>query len=606
MIGPFSHNSFYNNISFVEEIQSEINYYHSNTSLDEDNEDNFISYFEDLSIMIDKSSQTEVPNWFRRLNLNEEQEPTSLNIDKDPRYFTAKASTNKNNALKKDNSKKPNKKKKNNLTKEKSYIGKKRKSNHQKKEAETIEVNDSSDKKDEPKSYKKSANNQKIIKDFKQTFQLNKQKFIDECKKIESNENINKFNFILRFIFYFLMNIFVYYDDSKIDITEKDNEDINGIEDDFENLEWEAFLKQYNNKMGFSYICLDELIDLIKATQLVEKKPISYFKKVITEYFRDPKKYRVDKRMIKNFLKTNICLILLQGKKEINEENIENNNINNNFTDSQPDGCGDSEEKLNSNFKDVGENKPFSSGDDDDLKEDINNKSTNCASNETNNTKTFKIEKGNRSDNLSNVLKNMILKAFKIVFRETIKKNNFFSEEKIQKKKFCVSKAQSKNKKEKKEELDFMQTDFTEYAEKLKEDLKIKEINEEAENLIKMTKKEFLKGIMEDNYKEFITKKEFFDDDEEEQKAYFKQLNCKIKAIEIFKSNDLEGLILLTKLINIDQDFNIKIINPDDFEEIIQNLEGNQNFSINLNDIEYENIKRRRNRLEEKAKKYIK
>lgn len=133
MIGPFSHNSFYNNISFVEEIQSEINYYHSNTSLDEDNEDNFISYFEDLSIMIDKSSQTEVPNWFRRLNLNEEQEPTSLNIDKDPRYFTAKASTNKNNALKKDNSKKPNKKKKNNLTKEKSYIGKKRKSNHQKK-----------------------------------------------------------------------------------------------------------------------------------------------------------------------------------------------------------------------------------------------------------------------------------------------------------------------------------------------------------------------------------------------------------------------------------------------------------------------------------------
>ena len=98
-------------------------------------------------------------------------------------------------------------------------------------------MNDSSDKKDEPKSYKKSANNQKIIKDFKQTFQLNKQKFIDECKKIESNENINKFNFILRFIFYFLVNIFVYYDDSKIDITEKDNEDINGIEDDFENLE---------------------------------------------------------------------------------------------------------------------------------------------------------------------------------------------------------------------------------------------------------------------------------------------------------------------------------------------------------------------------------
>ena len=83
-------------------------------------------------------------------------------------------------------------------------------------------------------------------------------------------------------------------------------------------------------------------------------------------------------------------------------------------------------------------------------------------------------------------------------------------------------------------------------------------------------------------------------------------MNCKIKAIEIFESKDLEGLILLTKLINIDQDFNIKIINPDDFEEIIQKLEGNQNFSINLNDIEYENIKKRRNRLEEKAKKYIK
>ena len=201
----------------------------------------------------------------------------------------------------------------------------------------------------------------------------------------------------------------------------------------------------------------------------------------------------------------------------------------------------------------------------------------------------------------------MILKAFKIVLEKTIKKNNFFSEEKIQKKKFCVSGIkQSKDKKEKKEELDFMQTDFTEYAEKLKEDLKINAVKEEAENLIKIKKKDFLKGIMEDKYSEFISKKVFFDDDEEEQKAYFKKLNCKIKAIEIFESKDLEGLILLTKLINIDQDFNIKIINPDDFEEIIQKLEGNQNFSINLNDIEYENIKRRRNRLEEKAKKYIK
>ena len=225
--------------------------------------------------------------------------------------------------------------------------------------------------------------------------------------------------------------------------------------------------------MGFSYICLDELIDLIKATQLVKKKPISYFKKVITEYFRDPKKYRVDKRMIKNFLKTNICLILLQGKKEINEENIENKNINNNFTDSQPDGCGDSEEKLNSNFKDVGENKPFSSGDDDDLKEDINNKSTNCASNETNNTKTFKIEKGNISDNLSNVLKNMILKAFEIVFKGKIQKKNIF----------YVSKPLKDNE-EKKEG-----SDFIEYAEKLKEELKINKVNKEVENLIKIDRK---------------------------------------------------------------------------------------------------------------------
>ena len=201
----------------------------------------------------------------------------------------------------------------------------------------------------------------------------------------------------------------------------------------------------------------------------------------------------------------------------------------------------------------------------------------------------------------------MILKAFKIVFEETIKKNNFFSQEKTQKKKFCIYKLkQSKDKKEKKEESDFMQTDFTEYSELLKEDLKINKANKEVENLIKMTKKEFLKGIMEDKYKDFITKEMFFESDEEEQKAYFKKQNCKIKAIEIFESNDLEGLILLTKLINIDQDFNMKIINPENFEKIIQKLEGHQNFSINLNDTEYENIKRRRNKLEEKAKKYIK
>ena len=266
-----------------------------------------------------------------------------------------------------------------------------------------------------------------------------------------------------------------------------------------------------------------------------------------------------------NYYKCLILQIVKKNIKEIKEEKIVNNNINQNFIDSQSDNSGNNlDEELNNDFKAINVNKV---NDNNNLQINDNNKSTNYSSNDTNITKTFKIEKKIRRDNLLNVLKNMILKAFEIVFKGKIQKKNIF----------YVSKPLKDNE-EKKEG-----SDFTEYAEKLKEELKINKVNKEVENLIKMTKKEFLKGIMEDKYKEFITKKEFLEIDEEEQKTYFKNLKCKIKAIEIFKSNDLDGLILLTKLINIDQDFYIKIINPENFEKTIKILDVYKDFNIYLN-----------------------
>ena len=523
--------------------------------------------------MFNKNRILENQNFYEILYKN--QEPFSLNKEEDNLFnILESATTNKNYFIKIDDSKEPHEEDKNSLIKGKSLIGKKTKSNHQQEDAETVEMNDNSDKKDKQKSDKKSKDEQKIINDFKQTF------FSIYIRTIfESSENL--FNCIKSLIFFLLVNLFVHSDDKNNKHYNENNNFINNLETNFNKWKWKEILKEYFTVVlpNEEYILfLNKILDVCEdkkndpenknTIELLDLTPFKYFKEVIDKGFGKQHNYSNGKQMIKNILDRIKCLILQIVKKnikEIKEEKIVNNNINQNFIDSQSDNSGNNlDEELNNDFKAINVNKV---NDNNNLQINDNNKSTNYSSNDTNITKTFKIEKKIRRDNLLNVLKNMILKAFEIVFKGKIQKKNIF----------YVSKPLKDNE-EKKEG-----SDFTEYAEKLKEELKINKVNKEVENLIKMTKKEFLKGIMEDKYKEFITKKEFLEIDEEEQKTYFKNLKCKIKAIEIFKSNDLDGLILLTKLINIDQDFYIKIINPENFEKTIKILDVYKDFNIYLN-----------------------
>ena len=525
---------------------------------------------EALNNMFNNTRQLENPNLFEILNKNPDLISLS-NEDDNRRYFIESPPTDKNYDLKNEDSKVIHEEEQNNLTKEKSFIGKKTKSNHQQEDAETIEINDNSDKKDESKNDKKSENEQNNINEFKQPYFCT---FIGKILELsEKSVNFTKY-----LIFFLLVNIFVHSNDKNKENYEKNENFINDLETNFNVWKWKEILEKYFTVIEpneENILFLKRILSIYEdkknepenknAIELLGLTPFEYFKKVIDKGFGDQHNYSIDKRMIKCISKIIKCLIRLIEKKEIKEikeGKLENNNINQNFIDSQSDNSDKNldEELINNDFNNINENKVNNNN----LQINDNNKSTKCASNDTNITKTYKIEKKIRRDNLTNVLKNMILKAFDKVFIGKSPKELIF----------FISK-------KKEEEKDFMDTNFDEYTKKF---TKIK-INE-VEELRKTNKNEFLKEIMKDNeniYIKYISKEEFFQIDKDEQIRYFKNLKCKIKAIEIFKSNDLDGLILLTKLINIDQDYNIKIINSENFEKTIKILDFYKDFIIYLN-----------------------
>ena len=265
----------------------------------------------------------------------------------------------------------------------------------------------------------------------------------------------------------------------------------------------------------------------------------------------------------------------------------------------------------------------------------------------------FEITKLNRKDNLFNRLRSMIILSFEkdfnnvnITYKFQIKqKSTELEEEKIVKKEeknqvkkgkkeeknqVKKTKKEEKNQEKKKPEEDklkhknkrikkgekkdkkktskiiniqtdkeFIQSNFVNIVEELKYKLlksnKVKSIEElketkEATELMEKKKENYLKNIMND--KEIMEK--FFQDDANEQEENYKKAKCKKMAIEIFNSENLDGLILLTKIMNYDQDNYIKIPNAEKFKTTINQLNDYKNFSLELNNKEKEEIENRK------------
>ena len=321
---------------------------------------------------------------------------------------------------------------------------------------------------------------------------------------------------------------------------------------DFEELKKELVEIKEKNKEAF---------DLVKET------PWKTFENVFTKINKEGFDYNVDKGTINKFIKLINFFSSEKAPNTINEEKYQNLDVilNNNENE---DSC----DKLDSNDL-YPHKKNFKKKNEVSKK---NNKQT--YSNETstktdtiNQSKYKIIQKMNRKDNLYYLLKFALIDSFLQNFNDINK-----------------SKRQSiKKRLSKSEEINFMNNDFTDIVEKYKLSDKIK--NNKVKDLIKLPKKEFLKRMVSDG--------NFFTEDEKKQKNNYENSKCRNLAYELFETNNLEGLILLTKLIKLDKQKDkenndkiyIKILNAKKFEIAINLLKGYEDFKLDLfNNEKYE------------------
>ena len=215
-------------------------------------------------------------------------------------------------------------------------------------------------------------------------------------------------------------------------------------------------------------------------------------------------------------------------------------------------------------------------------KNDIGDKTT-ASKTKTNIQWNEEIKKENRLDNLFIIIKNWILISFTEEFNR-INPNNKLP---------IIDKAKSNEKINKEINENFFKSDFKEYFEECKKQLKEKKNidilveSEEAIKLIETNKLDYLIKIVEEKGDEF------FEKDKNEQIKKYQNLKCKNKALKLFQSKDFVGLIALLTVINIDGKLNPRISDPNKFEKIIQNLEGNENFKLELTSSEMEDIDKR-------------
>ena len=429
---------------------------------------------------------------------------------------------------------------------------------------------------------------------------INKFKIINNLEIIKiTKENINKnnneiINSLKTNFFDFFMNAYEQLE------KEKDyDEAIQNFTNTLNDLKWIDLLKNYS--MDFSISNLEENKEILF---LLEKTPLLYIEEILSKIvsFENDNQYDFHVKIVRDIFKTIKCLINAEkrsanknDKKILNQEEFDEINIK------RIDNIEEPLENLSAisfNFHQNDKNNIFK------ISNTYKEQSTNFKTTQTNTQKYNEIKKNNRKDNLSNRLKTMILYGFAREFNQ----NNFGF--KFPKK----PKSESNAKINEETNSGFFQTNFENFY--YENNLQIKGNNtnnshnkneenfnllEEANKLLKMTKLEFLRFIMNDN----IKRENFFEMDKNEQIEKYQNLKCRNLALNLFKTKNFDGLILLINFIIIDQKLYWRINNAKLFENTIRTLNGFEDFSLMLTINEMKEIDERINKLKAIAWKKI-
>jgi hypothetical protein len=114
--------------------------------------------------------------------------------------------------------------------------------------------------------------------------------------------------------------------------------------------------------------------------------------------------------------------------------------------------------------------------------------------------------------------------------------------------------------------------------------IKGKEESDDAENLMKFTKIEYMQKKLD------IEK--FLKEDEVNKTSRYQNDKCRNILKELYQNKDLKGLIILNKFLKLDNNGHIRIKKKDEFKNAIEDLYGKNKFVIDLTeeeklDIEY-------------------
>ena len=429
---------------------------------------------------------------------------------------------------------------------------------------------------------------------------INKFKVINNLEIIKiTKENINKnnneiINSLKTNFFDFFMNAYEQLE------KEKDyDEAIQNFTNTLNDLKWIDLLKNYS--MDFSISNLEENKEILF---LLEKTPLLYIEEILSKIvsFENDNQYDFHVKKVRDIFKTIKCLINAEkrsanknDKKILNQEEFDEINIK------RIDNIEEPLENLSAisfNFHQNDKNNIFK------ISNTYKEQSTNFKTTQTNTQKYNEIKKNNRKDNLSNRLKTMILYGFAREFNQ----NNFGF--KFPKK----PKSESNANINEETNSGFFQTNFENFYYENNPQIKGNNTNnshnkneenfnllEEANKLLKMTKLEFLRFIMNDN----IKRENFFEMDKNEQIEKYQNLKCRNLALNLFKTKNFDGLILLINFIIIDQKLYWRINNAKLFENTIRTLNGFEDFNLMLTINEMKEIDERINKLKEIAWKKI-
>ena len=386
----------------------------------------------------------------------------------------------------------------------------------------------------------KSKNND-IIESIKSDKKLkNSEIIILNENPIASKEDLDNYIFkiIKSLIVISLMKLII-----KDDTSDSNNSLIsNYVEYQFYKKNWKDNLEKYISQETISEIdgIYNNKTEYPKTNEFLGVAPYYYYKKIINDAFNNEnignKNYQKDFKFLGNSI-----IKLIKGlaaylayyysiqekkvkkkKKKKNKDKNDNKNDDKNKTERKIENISNKDNDINIdiNFVNnkINDNKSFLIEKDEFLKDDLNNYSYDCNS-ENNNINIFKEKqsKSNQSTNCSTY--------------------NFNLEE-------------------------------------IEKGIRI-------DNLYKIIKNN--KSLIENDKENFLNekRKQLIDS--------YKNIKCKIKAIKILQTLDLDGLILLTKLITIEQQQYIKIKNSEVFEKAIKS-KIDPDFNLDLTDNEKSEI----------------